>query len=333
MDKIITLDYGSGGAKTSELIESLVVPNFNNDALNDLPDAASLDGNKKIVFSTDSFVVNPYFFPGGDIGKLCVCGTVNDLSVSGAIPKYLSLAFIIEEGFPFEDLEKIVKSIKETADSVGVKIVTGDTKVVEKGKGDGLYINTAGIGFEKLSGLSAKNIKDGDVVIVSGSVGDHGISIMTARNQNLIKGEVLSDCMSVDKIAQNLMSLKKDLRVMRDPTRGGLATTLCEFVEGSEFSIELSEAKIPINPKVAAACDILGLDPLYAACEGRLIAIVSPQKAQKALELIKKTRGSEDAKIIGTVNKKYPGKVYVKTKIEGTRILSKLSGAQLPRIC
>ncbi len=333
MDKIITLDYGSGGAKTSELIENLVVPNFNNAALNNLPDAASLKGKKKIVFSTDSFVVSPYFFPGGDIGKLCVCGTVNDLSVSGAIPKYLSLAFIIEEGFPYEDLEKIVKSIKETAACVGVKIVTGDTKVVEKGKGDGLYINTAGIGFEKLAGLSAKNIKDGDAVIVSGNVGDHGISIMTARNQNLIKGEVLSDCMSVDKIAQKLMGLKKDLKVMRDPTRGGLATTLCEFVEGSDFSIELNEIDIPISPKVLAACDILGLDPLYAACEGRLIAIVDSKKADKALKLIQKTKGGEGAKIIGVVNKKYPGKVYVKTKIEGSRILSKLAGAQLPRIC
>lgn len=333
MDKVITLDYGSGGAKTSELIENLVLPSFGNEALNDLPDAASLNGNKKIVFSTDSFVVSPYFFPGGNIGKLCVCGTVNDLSVSGAIPKYLSLAFIIEEGFPFEDLETIVKSIKETAESVGVKIVTGDTKVVEKGKGDGLYINTAGIGFEKLSGLGAKNIKEGDCIIVSGTVGDHGISIMTARNQKLIKGEVLTDCMSVDKIAQTLMTLKKDLRVMRDPTRGGLATTLCEFVEGSDFSIELEEINIPISPKVEAACDILGLDPLYSACEGRLIAVVDPKKAEKAVELMRQIKGAEDAKIIGTVNKKYPGKVYLKTKIGGSRILSKLAGAQLPRIC
>ncbi len=333
MDKVITLDYGSGGAKTSELIEGLALPAFDNEALHDLPDAASLEGNEKLVFSTDSFVVNPYFFPGGDIGKLSVCGTVNDISVSGGIPKYLSLGFIIEEGFPFSDLEKIVASIKETADKVGVKIVTGDTKVVEKGKGDGLYINTAGIGFEKLAGLSAKNIKEGDVILVSGSVGNHGISIMTARNQNLIKGEILSDCMSIDKIAQGLMELRNDLKVMRDPTRGGLATTLCEFVQSSDFSIELNETEIPINASVQAACDILGLDPLYAACEGRLIAIVAPEKADEALKIMQKIEGAEGAKIIGTVNKNYHGKVYLKTSIGGSRILTKLSGAQLPRIC
>ena len=333
MDKVITLDYGSGGAKTSELIESLVVPSFDNEALHDLPDAASLEGNERLVFSTDSFVVNPYFFPGGNIGKLSVCGTVNDISVSGGIPKYLSLGFIIEEGFPFADLEKIVTSIKETADSVGVKVVTGDTKVVEKGKGDGLYINTAGIGFEKLSGLSAKNIKEGDVVLVSGTVGNHGISVMTARNQNLVKGEILSDCMPVDKIAQGLMELGSDLKVMRDPTRGGLATTLCEFVENLDYSIELNELEIPVNPKVQAACDILGLDPLYAACEGRLIAIVASERAEEALNIMQKIEGAGGTKIIGNVNKNYPGKVYIKTSIGGSRILAKLSGAQLPRIC
>lgn len=333
MQDIITLDYGSGGKKTSELIEKLIKPAFSNETLDELGDAAGLDGNEKLLFSTDSFVVNPYFFPGGDIGKLAVCGTVNDIAVSGGIPKYLSLGLILEEGLSIKDLEKITDSIKKTADEAGVKIVTGDTKVVEKGKGDSIYINTAGIGFEKISGLSKNNIKENDAVIVSGTVGEHGIAVMLARNANLVNGDIKSDCAPVLKQILALERLEGHLRIMRDPTRGGVATTLCEFVEGTKYSIELEENKIPVSKKVKAACDILGLDPLYCACEGRFLLVVSEEKAAEALKIIRNTPGGKDSQIIGKVTAKSAGRVLLNTEIGGARILSKLSGAQLPRIC
>ena len=330
-NKYITLDYGSGGKKTAELIEKLIVPAFNNDALNQLSDGAVLSGAEKLVFSTDSFVVNPYFFPGGDIGKLSVCGTVNDICMAGGDPKYLSLSFIIEEGFPMEDLERIIESIRQTAESAGVFVVTGDTKVVEKGKGDGLYINTAGIGFLKCPGLSEKNIKEGDAVLVSGPVGNHGISVMMARNPGLLKGNLLSDCAVVKNEAFSLMQLGSSLKVMRDPTRGGLATTLCEFVEGSGLSIELSEESIPVSSATKAACDILGLDALYCACEGRITAVVDADRALEAVKALNEAGAS--AAIIGTVGKRYPGRVVLKNAFGGERFLTRLSGSQLPRIC
>ncbi|HPX70446.1 MAG TPA: hydrogenase expression/formation protein HypE, partial [Bacillota bacterium] len=267
MSDIISLDYGSGGKKTSALIEEIIVPLLKNDALCELGDSALVDGAGRLSFSTDSFVVSPCFFPGGDIGKLAVCGTVNDVAAGGGIPKYLSLSFIIEEGFELDKLRAIAQSIGKTAEEAGVFIVTGDTKVVEHGKGDGIYINTAGIGFVKLEGLSPRNIKDGDAVLISGSAGDHGTSVMLARNPGLAGGEIASDCAPLNRMAEALMELGAELRVMRDPTRGGVATILSEFVEGSPYSIELDEAAIPIKPSVAAACDILGLDPLYCACE------------------------------------------------------------------
>ena len=285
MGEIITLDYGSGGKKTSSLIDNLIIPLLGNEALSELGDGAVIDGSEKLVFSTDSFVVSPYFFPGGDIGKLSVCGTVNDVSMQGGIPKYLSLSLIIEEGLPFADLEKIIGSIKETAERANVRVVTGDTKVVGKGSGDGIFINTAGIGFLAKPGLSRKNIRPADKVIVSGTVGDHGAAVMLARNSNLVQGDLRSDCMPLDKLAQGLFSLGDDLRILRDPTRGGVATTLCEFAEGEDFSIVLDEKKIPVSPAVASACDILGLDPLYCANEGKLLAVVSPEKAEEALEI------------------------------------------------
>lgn len=389
MDQIITLDYGSGGQKTSELIERLILPSFDNAALNTLGDGAALSlselqepadqpgsttaasGGKQeaanktgagegLVFSTDSFVVSPYFFPGGDIGKLSVCGTVNDLAVSGGIPKFLSLSLILEEGLPVADLETIVSSIKTTADQVGVKIVTGDTKVVERGKGDGIYINTAGIGVQMHRNLSPQNIRPGDAVIVSGPVGNHGVAVMLARDPGFMNSEIRSDCAPVCDLAKALFSLGDDLKIMRDPTRGGLATTLCEFVEDrvnhlfrnrnmkqdvqsvrteaegsgdAGLTIELQEASIPVDPSVQAACDVLGLDPFYAACEGRLIAIVSKEKAEEALSLLQTTENGKDAAIIGHVTDRYPGRVVLHTPIGGTRILTKLTGAQLPRIC
>ena len=261
MEDTITLDFGSGGVRTAALIDGLIVPLLKNEALTELDDGAVIPGHERLVFSTDSFVVNPYFFPGGDIGKLAVCGTVNDVSVSGSEPKYLSLGLIIEEGFPAADLERIVKSIAKTAKEAGVKVVTGDTKVVERGKGDGIYINTSGIGFLKAPWLGRKTIREGDVILVSGPVGNHGTSVMLARNEGLLEGEVLSDCGPLNRLAEKLISLGEDLRFMRDPTRGGMATTLCEFVEGTEFSIEFNEKDVPVEPEVKSACDILGLDP------------------------------------------------------------------------
>ena len=331
--EVITLDYGSGGKKTSALIEEMIVPMLDNDALRALGDGAVLSGAEKLAFSTDSFVVSPYFFPGGNIGKLSVCGTVNDVAMCGAEPKYLSLAFIIEEGFPMEDLKKIVSSVAETAKKAGVSIVTGDTKVVEKGKADGIYINTAGIGFMRHNGLSPDTIKPGDTVIISGTAGDHGAAVMLARNTDLVQGELLSDCAPLNRLASALYGLGPDLRVLRDPTRGGVATTLCEFTEGRKFSIELREKDIPVSEGVAAACDILGLDPLYCANEGKLLAVVAPESAEKALEALRSLPEGQNAAVIGTVTENHPGKLVMRTAFGGSRILTKLAGDQLPRIC
>lgn len=332
MDEIITLDYGSGGKKTSSLIEELIVPAMKNDALAALSDGAIVKGSEKLVFSTDSFVVSPCFFPGGNIGKLSVCGTVNDVAMSGGIPKYLSLSFIIEEGFLKSDLEKIVNSISETACRAGVSVVTGDTKVVERGHGDGIYINTAGIGFLAHENLSPDNIREGDVVILSGTCGDHGASIMLARNKNLIDGEIKSDCAPLNKMAERLYDLGEDLRVLRDPTRGGVATTLCEFAEGRDFSITLCEKDIPVRADVLAACDMLGIDPLYSANEGKMLCVVAPEKADEAIAYLRSFEEGKDAAVIGYVNRRRPGKVIVEGEL-GERVVSKLTGAQLPRIC
>lgn len=333
MEQVITLDYGSGGKKTSALIDSMILPLLQNDALCELGDGAVLDGAEKLVFSTDSFVVNPYFFPGGDIGKLSVCGTVNDVCMSGGEPKYLSLSLIIEEGFPVEHLKTVLESIRSTAARAGVHVVTGDTKVVDRGKGDGIYINTAGIGFLRLPGLSPRRIQPGDAVLVSGTVGDHGAAVMLARNSSLVEGDLVSDCAPLHELAAKLRTLGSDLRVMRDPTRGGVATTLCEFVEGTDKCIELVEDRIPVKPGVRSACDILGLDPLYCANEGKLLAVVAPERAQEALELLHSCPEGRDAAIIGTVGTTRPGKVLVRTAFGGSRIAAKLAGAQLPRIC
>lgn len=332
MDEIITLDYGSGGKKTSSLIEEMIVPALENSALSALGDGAVLEGAEKLVFSTDSFVVSPCFFPGGDIGKLSVCGTVNDVAVSGGIPKYLSLSFIIEEGFPKDNLEKIIASIAKTAAAAGVSVVTGDTKVVERGHGDGIYINTAGIGFLACPHLSPENIREGDAVILSGTCGDHGAAIMLARSKNLVEGEILSDCAPLNSLCEKLYALGENLRVLRDPTRGGVATTLCEFVENTPLGIELAEADIPVTPSVRSACDILGLDPLYSANEGKLLAIVDASAAEEALSIMKNTPEGEHAAIIGRVTKNHGGRVSVRGEF-GSRAVTKLSGAQLPRIC
>ena len=332
MDEIISLDYGSGGKKTARLIEKLILPRLDNPALRELGDGAIVSGGEKLVFSTDSFVVSPLFFPGGDIGKLSVCGTVNDLSMCGAEPKYLSCSFIIEEGFPFPELERIVESMAAQCEKAGVQIVTGDTKVVEKGRGDGIYINTAGIGVLRHPGLSPGNIRPGDKVIVSGFVGDHGTAVMLARNQ-MMQGDIASDCAALNGLTEAILSAAPGVRVLRDPTRGGVATTLNEFVEGTALGIELEEARIPVRPQVQAVCDMLGLDPLYCANEGKLLAVVAPADADKVLAAMKSHELGTDAAIIGEVTERYPGKLTMRTAFGGSRVLQKLSGAQLPRIC
>ena len=333
MEEIITLDYGSGGLRTSQLIESVLVPAFQNPALEDLGDGAvlpSMDG--PLVYSTDSFVVTPWRFPGGDIGKLAVCGTVNDVCMAGGQPKYLSLSFIIEEGFLMEDFKTIVNSIATTAQLAGVQIVTGDTKVVERGKGDGIYINTSGVGPQRAAGLSRKAICPGDAVLVSGSVGCHGAAVLMARGEIPFAGELLSDCRPLHQLSAAALEAG-GVRILRDPTRGGVATTLNEFVEGSALTIELEEDAIPVDPAVAAACDLLGLDPLYSACEGRMLAIVSPGQADAVLDALHQTSGGEHAAMIGRVTESRPGHVVLRSALGGSRILGKLTGAQLPRIC
>ena len=332
MDEIITLDYGSGGKKTSRLIEKMIVPALENPALSELGDGAVVEGGEKLVFSTDSFVVDPIFFPGGDIGKLSVCGTVNDIAVCGGSPKYLSCSFIIEEGLETEKLERIVESIRSQCLKAGVQVVTGDTKVVEKGRGDGIYINTAGIGILRYPGLSPKAIREGDAVLVSGTVGDHGTAVMLARN-GMLQGNIKSDCAALNSLTEALLSAGLQVRVLRDPTRGGLATTLNEFIEESELGIELEEAAVPVREDVRAACDMLGLEPMYCANEGKLLAVVAPEDAEKALEIMRSLPEGENAALIGRVSSRYPGKLVVKTPLGGSRIMQKLTGAQLPRIC
>lgn len=333
MEEIITLDYGSGGLRTSQLIESVLVPAFRNPTLEDLGDGAvlpTMDG--PLVYSTDSFVVTPWRFPGGDIGKLAVCGTVNDVCMAGGQPKYLSLSFIIEEGFLMEDFKAIVDSIATTAQLAGVQIVTGDTKVVERGKGDGIYINTSGIGSQRAAGLSRKAIRPGDAVLVSGSVGCHGAAVLMARGEIPFAGELLSDCRPLHQLSAAALEAG-GVRILRDPTRGGVATTLNEFVEGLPLGIELDEEAVPVDEPVDAACALLGLDPLYAACEGRLLAVCAPERAGAVLAALRALPGGEGAARIGQVTAARPGQVVLRNAFGGSRILGKLTGAQLPRIC
>lgn len=332
MDDIITLDYGSGGKKSSRLIEKLILPRLFNPALGELGDGAIVEGGEKLAFSTDSFVVAPLFFPGGDIGKLAVCGTVNDLCMCGAEPKYLSCSLIIEEGFSLSSMEKILDSMAAQCRRAGVRVITGDTKVVEKGRGDGIYINTAGIGFVKYPGLGPGNIREGDSVIVSGFVGDHGTAVMLART-GMMQGDISSDCASLRELTESMFKASGKIRALRDPTRGGIATTLNEFIEGGSLGIELEEGLIPVRPQVKAACDMLGLEPLYCANEGKLLAIVAPEDTQPTLEAMRRIPEGRDAALIGRVTGEHPGILTIKTALGGRRILQKLTGAQLPRIC
>ena len=328
----ITLDHGSGGGRTAQLIEELLLPALQNPHLAPLGDGALLDVSGPLAFSTDSFVIDPIFFPGGDIGKLAVCGTVNDLAMCGAVPRYLSLGMILEEGFPVEDLKRIITSLAATAASCGVQVVTGDTKVVERGHGHGIYLNTSGIGEVKWPGLSPQAIREGDQILISGTVGDHGTAVMLSRSGMLQGDELTSDCIPLNQLAAAALSAG-GVRVLRDPTRGGVATVLNEFVEGTPLCAQVQEDAVPVRPQVEAACALLGLDPLYCANEGKLLAVVDPETAPAVLEALHRTPGGENAAIIGSITTQFPGRAVLKTVFGAHRVLSKLSGAQLPRIC
>lgn len=335
MEDKILLSHGSGGKQTNSLISDLFLKYFNNEIINEMNDSAQLNINKsKIAFTTDSFVVNPIFFSGGDIGKLAVCGTVNDLAMSGAKPLYLTSAFIIEEGFEKDKLEIIVKSMAEAAKEAGVKIVAGDTKVVEKGGVDRIFINTSGIGtIPENVNIKSNGAQAGDVVIVNGTLGDHGSVIMCQRNGIGIEGELESDCAALNSLVDSILEICPEVHALRDATRGGVAAVLNEIAEGSNVSIELTESSIPIKEEVRGICELLGLDPLYIANEGKLCCFVPEQYASAVLDKMKKHPLGKDSSIIGKVIDVGAKKVYIKTIIGGTRIVDMPSGQQLPRIC
>jgi hydrogenase expression/formation protein HypE len=326
----ITMAQGSGGKATSELIATIFAKNFYNPVLSRMEDSAVVPGAATIALTTDSFVVTPLFFPGGDIGKLSVCGTVNDLSMSGAVPKYLTCGFILEEGADTEELEKIVVSMAQTAREAGVSIVAGDTKVVE-GKG-GMYINTAGVGFlPNGCTVSSANCVPGDAVLLSGNLGDHHAAILSARMQ--ISNTITSDCAPLNGLVSALMEHKLRVKAMRDVTRGGLATVLNEFACASQCCISLREEQIPVTEQVRGFCGILGLDPLYMGNEGKMVAVVAKEDAQKALQAMRSSRYGENAAIIGEVTEGEAETLLLKTSLGGTRILGELYGEGLPRIC
>lgn len=333
MDEFITLSHGNGGTKTSKLIKELFLKKLGNSYLNTLKDGAKLISPGEICFTTDSYVISPYFFPGGDIGKLSVCGTVNDLIMCGSIPKYLTLSLILEEGLELSHLERIIQSIAETADNVGVKVVTGDTKVVDKGHGHGVYINTAGIG-ESIPGmiLDESSMVPGDKIICTGNIGDHGISILCTR-EKLLDFDLRSDCAPLIGLLEVMTKFKDHIKLLRDPTRGGVATTLNEFIEESQYSIEIYEEELPIDPKVKYACEILGIDPLYSANEGKALLVVSDEMAQEILMELRNINIFSNSKIIGEVTEEFSSKVLLRGELGGRRILDKLSYDILPRIC
>jgi hydrogenase expression/formation protein HypE len=329
--KKIEIGHGSGGMLTKELIDNLYLKYLRSDELKPLEDAAYLNFNQnKIAITTDSYVVRPLFFPGGNIGKLAVCGAVNDIAVSGAIPQYLSLGLIIEEGLPFDKLEEILKSISTAAEDAGVKIVTGDTKVVERGKCDGLYINTTAVG-EIVTSLVVDNVTDGDVVIVTGTLGDHGTAVAIARDEFDIDASVVSDCAPLGNLLVPLFDIE-GLKWMRDPTRGGAATVLAELSDTTGLGIEVYEEKFPVRDDVKFISDMLGYDPLYLANEGKAVIITSESSVEAVMSKLIDNPLGKDAAVIGKVTSVYKG-LRLRTMIGGERVLDLLDDDMLPRIC
>ena len=337
MNERILLSHGSGGDLTHRLIDRLFVHHFDNDELRRLSDSAFLGRYPgEALFTTDSYVVDPIFFPGGDIGKLSVCGTVNDLAVAGGRPAYLSAGFIIEEGFALEDLRRVVVSMAGEARQAGVRIVAGDTKVVHKGKADKLFINTSGVGYlhPRFTGaVNGSGVQKGDRIVVNGNIGDHGIAVLAAREDLKISSNIRSDCASLNHLIGKMLDRVEGIRLMRDVTRGGLATVLCELATGNRAGIRLEESAIPVDEKVRGICEMLGLDPLYLANEGKLVAIVDPTSTDQLLDVMQSDPLGRQAQVIGEVVDDHPGRVVMQTHIGGRRIIEMLTGEQLPRIC
>lgn len=332
-DKIL-LSHGSGGKLSHELVEKKFLPFLANPALNKLDDSAIFEASGRLAFTTDSYVVNPIFFPGGDIGKLAVCGTVNDLAMNGAKPLYLSLAATIEEGFPLRELEQVMQSIRKATEEAEVSIIAGDTKVVNRGQADKLFVTTSGIGIIPDGvDISGANARAGDKVLLSGTIGDHGMAIMSQREGLKFSMSLQSDCAPLNKLVSRMLEVSSRIHSMRDPTRGGLATTLNELARQSKVGIVIEEAKIAVKEEVKAACELLGLDPIYVANEGKLVAIVDPADAGQVLAQMRKNIYGRDAAIIGEVVTEHPGRVIMRTKLGPSRVLDMLSGELLPRIC
>lgn len=332
---IITMAHGSGGVLSHQLIEKMFVPAFENKILSEGHDGATFDIKEgKLAYTTDSFVVSPIFFPGGNIGDLAVNGTINDLVCCGAKPLYLSVGFILEEGLPMEDLWKIVVSMKNAADRAGVKIITGDTKVVDRGKGDRIFINTSGIGIvpEGIH-ISPRNCSSGDAIILSGRIGDHGVAIMSARSGLEFETTTVSDTIALNGLADHIFRSTMNIHVLRDPTRGGVATVLNELSQTAKIGMIIDEEKIPVSEEVRGACEILGLDPLYIANEGKLVIILPESEAERVVTAIREHPAGCDASIIGKITSDHPGIVRMTTSIGSSRIVDMLTGDQLPRIC
>jgi hydrogenase expression/formation protein HypE len=333
----ILLSHGNGGRMMHQLIGNLFLRHFANPVLNEQTDAAILPVNSpEIAFTTDSFVIDPLFFPGGNIGKLAVCGTVNDLAVSGADPRFISVSCIIEEGFSMKELEVIVISLAEEAKNAAVTIVTGDTKVVNKGKCDKLFINTAGIGSVSLKNRlvsKAVDIRPGDLILINGTIGDHGMAVMSARESFNFKTGVVSDCASLNHLIREVLDQTSAVKFMRDPTRGGVAGVLNELAGRTGMGIEIDETALPVGRGVAAMCEILGFDPIHIANEGKVLIVADPVEGAHILEIMKRNNLGVESAIIGRVTGDHPGKVVLKTETGGRRIIDSLTGDPLPRIC
>ena len=337
MENVIRLSHGSGGRQMQKLIHDLFHRHFGNRILNSMTDSAILQlPSDRLAFTSDSFVVDPLFFPGGNIGNLAICGTVNDLAVSGAKPLYISSSFIIEEGFHIDDLEKIVISMANEAKQAGVRIVTGDTKVVNRGKCDKIFINTAGIGVLDKKNVHISHgtrIREGDVVMINGTIGDHGMTVMNARESFNFNSSLQTDCTPLNRLIQNVLKHSSGIKFMRDATRGGVASVLCELAAKSGFGILIDEQWIPVKHEVRGMCELLGFDPLYVANEGKVVLIVGKNQAEKVLAIMKKNKEGKESAVIGEITAGYQGKVVLKTIAGGSRLIDLLSGDQLPRIC
>jgi hydrogenase expression/formation protein HypE len=333
-DKVL-LDHGSGGKISHSLTKDMLLPVFDNPILAELNDGAIIDlGGRRLAFSTDSYTVDPIFFPGGNIGDLAINGTVNDIAMCGGEPVYLSVGLIIEEGFDFTDLKSILESMGRAAEQAGVTVVTGDTKVVPKGAVDKIFINTSGIGLiPEAVNVASHLARPGDKIILSGTIADHGITIMTRREGLSFESELTSDSAPLNHMVQEMLATGDGIHVLRDPTRGGVGTALNEIAEKSGVGIKIIEQKIPLNNVVAGACELLGFDPLYLANEGKLMAFVAADQAEAVLDVVTASPYGKQATIIGEVISEHPGKVFMETRIGGNRIVDMLAGEQLPRIC